>query len=89
MRRSTRSALNPIIGCGLQLLNEDNLMQIHEAALEVLQYTGIGCGSVEGRKLFREAGAKVDEENEVVYIPPYIVEEALRSAPSQVRKTIF
>lgn len=84
MIRSTRSATNPILGCGLQLLNEDNLIQIHEAALEVLAYTGIGCGSAKARKIFSDNGAKVDEENEIVYIPSYMVEEAVRLAPKNV-----
>lgn len=84
MRRSTRSATSPILGCGLRLLSEDNLMHIHEAALEVLAYTGFRCGSANARKIFRDNGAKVDEESKIVYIPPYMVEEAIRLAPSHV-----
>lgn len=84
MIRNISAGFTPQIGCSLNLLNETNLEQIHAATLEVLEFAGIGCGSKDARDIFKAAGAKVNEDKQMVYIPPYMVEEAIRSAPQNV-----
>lgn len=71
-------------GLGLNALTEDELYDIHLATLEVLEKTGILIETDEALEIFDGAGAIVDRRNKIVKIPPYLVEDAIRSAPSKV-----
>jgi trimethylamine--corrinoid protein Co-methyltransferase len=66
------------------MYTEDELRQIHNATLEVLWHEGIHLGSEEAMNLFEDGGAIVDRSRGVVKIHPYMVEDAIRSAPSTV-----
>ena len=70
-------------GFSLNVLNDDELFEIHLATLEVLEKTGVFVESEEARKILMEGGATVDSETSIVHFPPYLVEEATRSAPSK------
>jgi len=63
----------------LNMLSRENCLQIHQASRKILHQTGVQVFHIEGRKLLQEAGAKV--ENELVKIPPSLIEWALSSAP--------
>ena len=65
-----------------RVLSEDQIEDIHLAVLEVLERTGIKVHSEEGLTAYRKAGAKV--EGDRVWIPSYLVEEAVRRAPRRV-----
>jgi len=65
-------------------LTEEGLQRIHEASLTVLEQTGIEVQPSECRDIFRDAGAKVDESNNRVYIPRGMVNEALATARNEV-----
>jgi trimethylamine--corrinoid protein Co-methyltransferase len=67
----------------LKVLSDDQIYAIHQAAMEILWNTGVLVKAPEARKLLRDAGAVVDEESLVCRIPSWIVEEALRRAPSR------
>jgi trimethylamine--corrinoid protein Co-methyltransferase len=71
-------------GFSLNMYTEDELRQIHNATLEVFQHEGIYVNSEEALKLFEDGGAIVDKSERCVKIPPYMVEDAIRSAPSTV-----
>ncbi|UQZ89147.1 hypothetical protein C4J81_08020 [Deltaproteobacteria bacterium Smac51] len=71
-------------GLGLDILNQDELHEIHRASLEVLWHTGIFVQDHEALDIFAEAGAKVDRKTSVVRIPPHQVEGAISSAPEKV-----
>jgi len=64
-------------------LSEDQMYEIHMATLEVLERIGLRVDHEEARQLLKDAGAYVGENN-VVKFPVFLVEEALRSAPSRV-----
>ena len=66
----------------LQVFSQAQLEEIHYASLEVLRRTGVRIQLPEAVELMREAGCHV--EGERVYLPPSVVESAIRSAPSQV-----
>ncbi len=83
MRRNPISNHMANVGCGLRLLGMTNLEQIHKATLEVLEDVGIRIDCEEALDVFRKAGARVDDDAKIVHIPPYIVEGAVRTAPSQ------
>jgi len=66
----------------LKVLSEEQIYIIHQSALEILWNIGVIVKSPDARKLLRHAGAVVDEDSMICRIPGYIVEEALRRAPS-------
>ncbi|MDA3790301.1 MAG: trimethylamine methyltransferase family protein [Desulfobacula sp.] len=67
----------------LQLLNQDQIKQIHLASLEILERTGVQVMLPEALDLLEKAGAWILSDN-MVKIPSHLVEEALRSAPSRI-----
>lgn len=65
----------------LRILTEDQIQAIHQAALGLLQRTGIVVKEARARRYFRQAGASVDESSGRVRLPPDVVEAALKLAP--------
>ncbi len=71
-------------GFGLNSFTDDELNDIHLATLEVLEKTGLSIDTDEALDLFDGYGAQVDRTRKIVRIPPYMVEDAIRSAPSKI-----
>jgi trimethylamine--corrinoid protein Co-methyltransferase len=67
----------------LQVLSDEERGQIHERSLKLLAATGLRVDTPRGRKMLGSAGARVDEDNHRVRLPPSMVEECLRLAPRQ------
>lgn len=65
-----------------QVLKEDQCRMIYEAALHVMERTGCEVHNEKARQLLKNAGCRVDGIH--VWIPPYVVEDALRTVPSQI-----
>lgn len=65
-------------------LREGDVQRIVEAAREVLERTGIQVAPSPCRETFRAAGCRVDDDNDRVFIPGKLVDEALKAAPSEV-----
>ena len=63
---------------------EEDVKRIHEASLSVLERTGIQVVASEAREIFKKAGARIDEENDRVYIPRSMVEDAFGTAQNEV-----
>ncbi len=61
------------------LMSEEELLQVHNASLEVLEKSGIGLAHVAARKILKKNGARIDGEK--VYFPGKLVEEQLAAAP--------
>lgn len=66
----------------LRVLNEEQLRRIHEAALVVMEGTGLIIKHGEAQNLLEKAGAKVEEER--VRIPRSLVDWAIDTAPSHL-----
>ena len=66
----------------LKVLSEEQIYDIHQAALEILWDTGVLVKAPAARDLLRQAGAQVDDETTVCRIPGFVIEEALKRAPS-------
>ncbi len=64
-------------------LSDDQLARIHAASLEILERTGARLHDEEAVALFEKAGADVTDGN-LVRIPSYLVEWALRTAPKTI-----
>jgi len=71
-------------GLGLISFTDDELYDIHLASLEVLEKTGLFIETDEALDVFDGAGAEVDRIKKIVRMPPYLVENAIRSAPSKI-----
>ncbi|MEA5388542.1 trimethylamine methyltransferase family protein [Haloarculaceae archaeon H-GB11] len=61
-------------------LDEEALQTIHETSLTILDEGGIAVGHEDARERLAEHGA--DVEDDVVTLPPEMVESALDAAPS-------
>jgi len=70
------------ISLGLKVVDEDQIKQIHCATLEALERTGVNVYEEESLKLLQDAGA--DVEGNRVRIPGWLIEQAIRWAPSKV-----
>jgi trimethylamine--corrinoid protein Co-methyltransferase len=70
-------------GLSLNVFTESELEDIHLATLEVLERTGVFVEADEALDIFSDAGCPVDRESHIVSIPPHVVEDAIRSAPSK------
>ncbi len=65
-------------------LRDQDVQRIHQASLEVLARTGIEVMPSECREIFRQAGARVDDEHNRVYLPASMVEDALATAQNEI-----
>ena len=66
----------------MDVFSTDEIHAMHDAALKALEELGMKTLLPEARKLFQQAGAKV--EDEMVFIGREIVEAALASAPRSI-----
>ena len=65
-----------------RILTDDQIEELHHAALEILERTGVAVNHAEARELLGSSGARIDKSN--VRIPSCLVEEAIRSAPKRI-----
>ena len=71
-------------GMSLNMFSVDELDAIHSATLEVLQRVGVRVEHEKAVSIFEEGGCYVKREEKLVKIPPYVVEDAIRSVPSTI-----
>ena len=85
-RRNIKAGVHAVSGLELTVFSDDEIRSIHEATLEVLQETGLRVEGDEALEIFHGGGAQVERSNEygLVKIPPYVVEDCIRWAPSTV-----
>lgn len=84
MKRNLHAGKRQSGGLGLKIFTDDELYEIHLATLEVLQKTGLFIEDEEALEILDGGGAIVDSKKKVVKFPPYLVEDAVRSAPSKI-----
>lgn len=84
MKRNLHAGKIASGGFSLNTLSDDEAYDIHLASLEILEKTGIFVEDEEALTAFGDAGAVIDKEKKMVKIPPYMVEDAIRSAPSKI-----
>ena len=70
---------------GLNVVSPDDIEMIHLATLDVLWNIGLKVMSHKARVIFGDSGCVVDEANQIVKIPPHIVEDAIQSTPATFR----
>ncbi len=84
MKRHRKSGKRAGPGLTFQVLSDDDLIDIHEATLEILWKTGIFIEDPEALELFGGGGAVIDSKNQIAKIPPSMIEDAVQSAPEIV-----
>jgi len=84
MKRNLHAGIQLNGGLSLNILTDDEVNQIHLGTLEILDQTGVFVEDEEALDCFENGGARVDRDTKMVRIPPYLVEETIRSAPSKV-----
>lgn len=82
MKREIVNGYESIVGTGIKLLSDTDLERIHKASLELLWQHGLLVEGENVREKYRQAGAKI--EGEIVKIPEYLVEEAIRTSPGSL-----
>ncbi|MFN2190611.1 MAG: trimethylamine methyltransferase family protein [Candidatus Promineifilaceae bacterium] len=65
----------------VQTLSEDKLDRLQEAALTILENTGVHFPSDKALRIFAEYGADVDWDSKIVKLQPDLVRKALSTAP--------
>jgi trimethylamine---corrinoid protein Co-methyltransferase len=68
----------------LKVFSDDQVAAIHDAALAMLETQGMKVLSADARRLYREAGANVDEASNIVRIDRGLVGASLASAPREI-----
>ena len=84
MRRNPHAGRLGSGGLSLNVFTPDEIEDIHLATLEVLERTGVFVEEQAALDVLADGGCRVDRERRVVQIPPYVVEDAIRSAPSKL-----
>nr|NIM90549.1 hypothetical protein [Candidatus Aminicenantes bacterium] len=69
----------------LELLTPDFIQKIIDETLIILEKQGIFVENQEALELLKEAGMKVDESTQRVFLTPQIVEASLSSTPSVIK----
>jgi trimethylamine--corrinoid protein Co-methyltransferase len=70
-------------GLSLKLFTDEELEEIHLATLEVLEQTGLRFDDEEALEILDGGGAIIDKKTRIAKLPPYLVEDSIRSAPSK------
>ena len=67
-----------------RLLSEEKVVRIHDAAIEVLEKTGIKVATESARKLLADDGCTVSHGSDIVKVPRRIVEDAIASCVKEI-----
>ena len=84
MAKKRRGPLKRLQGGQFKPLTDGQVRRIHEAALSILERTGVLVEEPEALRLFQDAGAMVNSDNSRVRLPRSLVEDAVDWAPSRV-----
>ncbi len=68
----------------LNLLSDTQIEAILEQAYLVLRKTGVLIENAEAQSLLADAGAEVDISNQKAYLPPDLIDSALKTVPDSV-----
>ena len=79
MKRSEIPTFQP----RLRVLNREQALAIHTAALEILEKTGFKMEHPRALEMLADQGCKISD-GDWLRMPPHVVEEALKSAPKQI-----
>lgn len=82
MATTLQAGINSHRGIGLTLFSDDDLYVLHCATLDVLFNVGIKVTDKDAREIFLDNGAIAVPNSDIIKFPSYMVEDAIKSAPS-------
>jgi trimethylamine--corrinoid protein Co-methyltransferase len=82
MQRRLKAGKNRNSGFSLNLMTDDEIHEIHLATLHTLKNTGVFVENEKALEIYHGAGCTVDAKTKTVKIPPYVVEDAIYTAPA-------
>lgn len=85
MKRNMHAGRKESGGVGFSVLSDTDLDRIHAATLEVLWKTGVYVEDEEAMEIFDGGGCTVDPRAKNVKIPPYVLEDAVRTSPEVIQ----
>ncbi len=65
-------------------LTDEDIKAIHKLTLRIMEKVGVKVPNKQALKLFSQGGARVDQDTQIVKIPPSIVEEIIDKVPPRV-----
>ena len=68
----------------MRVFSDDQIAAMHDTSLRVLEELGVRVLLPEARAVFRAAGARVDEDSQMVFLDREIVATALAAAPRSI-----
>lgn len=68
----------------MEVFSGDQIAAMHNTALRILQDIGVKVLLPEARQIFRKAGARVDDDSQMVHIGADMVTAAVASAPASI-----
>ena len=81
MKRNLHAGRPSSGGLSLSVFTDAEMDDIHLASLEILERTGMWVEADDALDIYADGGCRVDRGTRVVRIPPYLVEDAIRSCP--------
>lgn len=81
MRRNILAGRKSNCGFSLNVLTDDECYEVHLATLEVLEKTGMFVEDEQALDILGDNGADIDRERKIAKFPPYMIEDAIASAP--------
>jgi len=86
IRSSVVAGMDKVSGFGLKAFSQDELDLIHCASMDLLWHTGIYVESEKAVNILHGSGASVERRGDrtIVKIPPFLIEDCIRSAPSHI-----
>jgi len=67
----------------IEVLEKNRVDQIIDEAIQLLVDPGVRVHNTEAQRMLAEAGARVDRETQVAYVPQVIIEACLKTVPGE------
>jgi len=71
----------PLKGRTVEVLSREEILQVHQAVLDVLKEPGVKIEHEEALDMLKRAGVEIDQVKQVAHIPLHLVQYALNHAP--------
>lgn len=84
MGKNFRAGYNQLSGFGIDMFTDDELYALHLSTLEVLHDVGVRVEAPDAQEALASVGCVIDKKENIVHFPNYVVEEAIRLAPSTI-----
>lgn len=85
MRKTMKKTRPELLGGAYKPLSNQDIKAIHEATLKVFAEIGIRVNNPEVINLYKSAGAKWDEQENLLFLEPEIVTDLIGKAPAKIK----